>query len=343
MNARSLLLLVMILLGAGGAGQDEGPDAAAPLACKPPAGTLAPIPATGRVPPMVETGETLPEDLLRHRARVRKYAQQIRALRRECFGSHAEKARRAEGIRRLKEFTDPAAFRPLIRELAGENDDVRLAVLDHLASRGEEGQGGLAFAAIYQGDAAIRNEATTRMVTPPTAAVLVVLDEALRSPVHEVANNAGSLAGTLNVLEAIPLLIFGQVTTDRVARQGDLAWIAVQTQTAYVQRLEAVTGSGAGAYQPVMGIVNEGSVLRIVDAVAYFYRTEVHRVLVGMTTADWGHCTEDLGYDMYAWWKWYNEVYVPFKNEKAAIEALAGELAEAGDSVSQTPPGGGPP
>ena len=333
MRVTALLSLLFALLAAGA---DVPPESPLPKSAQPPPVTLKPIPAEGVVPPITGSEDALPDDLLTHRARVREYTAQIRAIRREYFTSRDDDARRAEGIELLKEFTDPAAFRPLVSELAGEVDEVQLAVLDHLASCGDEGQGGLAFAAIYHPNPAIRNEATIRMITPPPPAVLAVLDSALRSPVHEVANHAGGLAGALNALQAIPLLIFGQVTTDNVRNQGDLAWIAVQTQTAYVERLEAVTGSGVGAYRPVMGIVNEGSILRIVDAVAYFYRTEVHRALVSLTTADWGKPTEELGYDMYAWWRWYNAVYVPFKNEQIKIDELAGEDPGAPAPASPT-------
>lgn len=286
---------------------------------------LEPIPARGEVPPLVKRDELPPEGYLRQRAEVREYRRQIRRIRYLHFRPGGRARLRAEGIEQIREFTDPAAFRLLITELGKEKDDVRLAVLDHLAAQGEAGQPALAWTAIYDTDPAIRNEATLRLTTPAEEGVLAVLDEALRSRTHAVANRAGGMAGTLGVLDTIPLLIFGQVTTDRVENQGDLAWIAVQTQTAYVQRLEAVTGSGSGAYQPVMGVVNEGSVLRIMDAVAYFYRTEVHRVLVSMTTADWGSSTEELGYDLLAWWHWYNEEYVPYKNEQILVEHLAGE------------------
>jgi hypothetical protein len=224
-----------------------------------------------------------------------------------------------------------------VKETTHERDDVRLAVLDHLAKQGDEGQGALAWAAIHHDDPAIRHEAITRIETPARDDVLMVLDGALRSPVHSVANAAGALAGTLNALEAIPLLMMAQVTTDRVENEGDLAWIAVQTQTAYVQRLEPVAGSGAGAFQPVVGVVNEGAVLRVVDAVAIFYRTEVHRVVVSMTTTEWGQSTEYLGYDLPAWWRWYNEEFVPYKNDQAERAALAEEPTDP------TERGGGQP
>jgi hypothetical protein len=158
------------------------------------------------------------------------------------------------------------------------------------------------------------------MVGPPARPVLRVLDMTLRSPKHQIANNAGLVAGSIGALETIPLLIVGQNTRDpRPSDEGDLAWIAIQTQTAFVSGLVPVVGDSAGAFQPVVGVVNEGIVLRATDAVVIVYRTVIHTALVAMTTADWGQSTAHLGYDRNAWWAWYNDVYVPFKREQARV------------------------
>jgi hypothetical protein len=187
----------------------------------------------------------------------------------------------------------------LIEELAREQDDVRLAVLDHLTAQGDEGQAALAWVAIHDGDDRIRHEATRRLVAPASPPVLRVLDQGLRSPVHEIANHAGTVAGATFALETIPLLIFAQATGDRVENEGDLAWILVATQTAYVAGIEPIVGSGSGAFAVIPGVVQEG-----------------------VLTDDWGRPTDHLAYDMKAWWQWYNAEYVPFKNEQLAEQAL---------------------
>ena len=140
-----------------------------------------------------------------------------------------------------------------------------------------------------------------------------------------MAGNAGALAGTLNALETIPLLIFAQATEDEPEDTGDLAWIAVQTQQAYIAELEPIVGGGAGAFAPVPGIASDGFVLRAVDAVVIVYRTPIHRALVNLTTHDWGRSTADFGYDMPRWYRWYNEEYVPHVNERRRLEALSRE------------------
>ncbi len=304
-------------------------------------GILSPIPDRGGVPPIVDMLTHPSDGQLALRARSRQFTQQIRAIRHEYLGKIKIPPIRAQGLAELREFTDPAAFMPLIRELTGEADDVRLGLLDHFATLGDDAQAALGWLAIYDHDLAIRHEALTRMVSPAGLPVLNVLDQALRHHRHEIANNAGFVAGALNALQTIPLLIFAQATADPVDSQGDLAWIAIQTQTAYVQRIEAVVGSGAGGFRPILGIITEGVILRVVDAVAINYRTEINRSLVAMTTNDWGQSTEYLGYDMSRWRTWYNEDYLPWKREQARLARLAAP-AEADDGQARPSQGDSP-
>lgn len=303
-----------------------------------PGGLLTPLPETGGVPPIAGMMNATPGDELRQRAEVRGYARQIRQLRHKCFGDMKNENIRAEGIAQIAEFTDPAAFMPLIEELRNEKDDVRLALLDHFAKRGDEGQGALAYVVITDSDAAIRHEATTRLVLPPPAPVLRVLDMGLRSPKDFVANMAGQLAGNLQVLSSIPLLIMAQVAAPPPGEgQGDIAWIAIETQRTYVAGLTPVVGDASGAFQPTIGVVTEGSVLRIHDAVAVCYRTIVHNTLVAMTSNDWGQPTEFLGYNIDAWWHWYNEQYVPHKNAQIDGSNMAAQVKSPPASSPSSP------
>jgi hypothetical protein len=293
---------------------------------RPPAGLLTPTPETGNLPPILGLLDGPTDGELRFRASARKYAQQIRQIRRKCFGPIKVQSIRDQGISELYEFTDPASFRPLLTELADENDDVRLAVLNHLADQGGYGQAALAWTAIYDRDAAMRNEAIKRMTRPASPPVLGILDSALRSRQDSVANSAAAVAGSLSVLEAIPLLIFAQAVASPAAQNtGDLAWIAIETQRSYVANLQPVVGDASGAFAPVIGVVSEGSVLRVVDAVVVAYRTEVHASLVSMTSGDWGQSTEHFAYDLDRWWHWYNEEYVPFRLARAYEANLASD------------------
>ncbi len=304
---------------------------------------LSPIPDRGAVPPIAGMMAPPPDEVLARRAELREVGREVRRIRHRYLGGMRDPGKRREGIEALRRFTEPDELVVLIEELRSEQDDVRLALLDHLASAGGHGQMALARMAIHDPGEAIRHEASARVSSPPGPGVLAVIDDGLRSPRHAVANAAGSLAGSVNALQAIPLLIFAQVTGDRPAEQGDLAWIAFQTQRAYVQRIDAVVGDNSAAFIPIPGIVTDGSILRVVDAVVVIYRTEVHRVLVAMTTREWGRPTDEMGYDIPRWWNWYNQEYVPFQNERMRLAALAAEPPAVPEPPPAGPgPGGGP-
>ena len=295
----------------------------------PPVGLLTPIAANGGLPAIHSKMYDITAEQIAARAKVRGYAKQIAKIRHEHFGNVKVPAIRQQGIEQLKQFVDPAAFRALIEELAREADDVRLAMLDHFAMQGEEGQAALGWVAIYDKDRAIQNEALKRMVAPANEPVKFLLNKALRTEDHSVMCAAATVAGALNVTSTIPLLIFGQAAVGGGEggdgeQQSDLAWIAIQTQQAYVQSLVPVVGDSSAAFQPIIGIVSSGVVMRVVDAVVIEYRTPVHDALVAMTSHDWGQSTAHLSYNVQAWWDWYNNEYVPFKNEQAQQAALSG-------------------
>lgn len=250
-------------------------------------------------------------------ARTREWHGIIEAIQKQHFRSGRRPEQRAEGIRELQRIDDYAAFQPMIEVLAGEKDDVRVAMLEHFSAHDDAGQAALAWTAIYADDKALRYEATLRLATPASPSVLAVLDHALRDTRHAVVSNAASLANALNAIETIPLLIFNQATVDDYSDEGDLAWIAIGTQISYVQDLVPVVGGGSGAFDPIVGTILEGTVLAIQDAIVVVYRTEVHFALRNLTTRDWGRPTDHLAWDMKRWWTWYNEEYVPYKQAQA--------------------------
>lgn len=266
------------------------------------------------------------DDPLPRGAAVIDAASQIREIKRRHFGSVRDQALRDEGIAKLKAFREPSSITAMYEELRSERDDVVLGMLDHLAGLQESGQAALAWMAIMDANPALRHEAAGRIVRPATAAALGVIDAALRSNSHVIANRAGSLAGTIGATPLVPLLMAAQTTESAADAKGDLAWIAIQTQRSYVANVVPVAGNNAGAFQPIIGVIGEGALLRIMDAVVISYRTEVHTALVGITSADWGRSTEYLGYDRLAWQRWFNEEYKPFL---ARREAEAARVAKA--------------
>lgn len=315
-------------------------DVSAQLKNDPRYGLLTPLPSRGGVPAIVDKLDQATPAELAGRAKAREYQQQIRVIRNKHLGDRRVPAQREEGIRQLREFTDPAAFLILFTELQREKDDVRTAVLDHIAAQGEMGQATLAWIATFEAGkatdprtaTAMREVALSRMTQPTSPPVNWVIDRGLRSGRHQVVNNAAMVAGALKVVQAIPLLMMAQVAADPVRTEGDLAWIAIETQQLFVERMDAVVGDGVVAFVPVLGVQNSGTLLRVVDAVAVSYRIDVHRALVGLTTEEWGRSTEHLGYDPRQWWVWYNDEFVPHMRRKLHIA----DVVEGGDTLPPT-------
>jgi len=291
-------------------------------------GLLTPLPQTG-MPPVLALRDGPTQEEMEYRARLRGYAKQINLIRHEYLGRIKPERIRNQGIELLREFTDPAAFRPLIEVLSDEKDDVRLAVLDHLFAQGELGQAALAWAAIYDEDARIRHEAARRLTAPASLPVLSVIDGGLRSDDDIYANHAGMLAGALDAVPLIPVMVASQAAPRPIEQTGDLAWIAIGRQEVFVQGLVPVVGDNTGAFQPIFGTVQTGVVLRIMDAVVIVYRSYIHDSLVAMTTRETGTSTAELGYDAAAWREWYNTVYVPMMQERIKLAELSKE-PEAG-------------
>ncbi|MDG2031100.1 MAG: hypothetical protein P8J45_08855 [Phycisphaerales bacterium] len=293
------------------------------------------LPASGPVPSMTPHRTRLPL-AMPDGDRSREWRAILKSMQKKHFRSIRRENVRLEGIAELRKITDSAAFQPMFEILEGEKDDVRSAMLEHFSTQGEAGQAALAWVAIHAEDKALRHAATLLMVTPVGNAVLSIMDHALRDTRHAVVSHAATLANALDIIEAIPLLIFNQATQDDYdGDTGDLAWIAVGTQKSYVQDLVPVVGNNVGAFNPIIGTVAEGFVLAIQDAVVVVYRTEVHFALRNLSTRDWGRSTDHLGWDMKQWWTWYNDEYVPYKRAQAAAEPSAGSAIGVAELVDR--------
>ena len=269
------------------------------------------IPTHGAVPGMVRPAllEAL-EDMTRA-AEFGPYRRQLRSLARRHFGFRRDADIRQRGFDALRDFTDTGALFALPFAFDNERNDVRKVMFDHLSESGRIGQAALAWAAIHHKDVAMRTEAMSRITLPHDPLVLAVIETGLRDSRHAVVNASGSLAGAIGAAQAIPLLIFSQYSEDRVEKKGDLAWIAIGTQQSYVQNLIPVTGNGAGSFRPVIGTITEGFVMRVSDAVAIVYRSEVHIALERLSTTATGQSTASLGWDLNRWRAWYNDTYLP--------------------------------
>lgn len=142
-----------------------------------------------------------------------------------------------------------------------------------------------------------------------------VIAAGLKSGDDGPINRAAGLVQQFGLLRAVPLLAQAQAqprnSGGQGVRTGALAQIVVGTQQAFVADLTPVVAANAVGFQPTIGVVSSGTVLRVIDAVVYEYRTDVHQILVDMTTTASGEPTGHLGYDAAAWHDWYARVLEP--------------------------------
>jgi hypothetical protein len=144
-----------------------------------------------------------------------------------------------------------------------------------------------------------------------------VVAEGLRTRREHTMAAAADLASVLGMFEAIPGLIAGQVSgagfgggaagTDRT---GDLAWIMIGQQQTFVADLTPVVGDNAVGFDPTLGVVTEGVILRIKDAAVYAYSFDVNSALVAMADTAMGlgdgQSTASMGFDTEKWMAWWD-------------------------------------
>ena len=297
-----------------------------------------------------QAGEDVPE-WIRHlaidpeSAEAKEYAQfqkrrvdaekELRKIRFKHFGNIRNTQIRQEGIVKMREFTDPAVFPAMIEIFEREGEDVRTAMLDHFYDApGEAGDESLAWVGVFDKHEAIRKAAADRLMRrieatgePPESLKLVVF-EGLRSRDKDTMASAAKLAETLKIAAAIPWLIGAQVQGAGAGsggaaqgRAGDLAWIMVAQQVAFVSDLTPVVGPNAVAFDPQLSVVNEGTLLRIQDAAVITYHIDIHNSLIGLTEELYGQPTRQLGWNLPAWREWYRDDFKPFWAAKQAAEA----------------------
>jgi len=261
----------------------------------------------------------------------------LRKIRAKHFGPIKNVPIRQEGIVQLREFTDPALFASMIRLFEREGTDVRTALLDHFEdSHSPEGDAAMAWMAIFDAEEGVRANATKRVrarvkyAGEIPAPVKYAVYEGMRSGSGDTVGNAARLASGIEMYDAIPWMIASLVTGQPVQtpqaqtvglgggdRQGALAWIMVGQQTAFVSDLTPVVGPSAVAFDPQLSVVNEGVVLRVVDAVVVTYNVTIFNTLTEFTERAWGKPTRELGWNIPAWREWYATEFVPEMKRRA--------------------------
>lgn len=254
---------------------------------------------------------------------------ELKKIRFQHFGSINNVEIRQAGIAKLRAYTEPASFPSLVEVFRDEKDDVRRAVLDHLADqKSDEGDACLAWIAAHDKSAELRTAATARVATRVQEAgrvsprIALVVYGALRSSNESIIAQGAQLASGIGMHEAIPWLISAQLgsapaagATER-AGTGDLAWIMVGQQIAFVSDLTPVVADSAVAFDPQLSVVTEGVLLRVHDAAVLTYRYEVHNALIDLSSRDWGRPTNGLGWNQEGWRDWYTKEYLPFRKSR---------------------------
>lgn len=229
----------------------------------------------------------------------------------------------AQGWAELSRFMrDPRVYDLLFELFDDRPFEMRRELVELFVGQGtDDADVAIAWAAVFNADERMRTWAAGRLVErvgegEPSRRVQRVLELGLVSGGDDPAAAAASLARQFGLVRAIPYLIQAQAEPQRRGvRQGAIAQIVVGTQQAFVANLTPVVANNAVGYQPTIGVVTNGVVLRVMDAVVWSYRTEVHCSLVDLTSSVWGQPTGGMGYDQAAWFDWYENQLKPMLAE----------------------------
>jgi hypothetical protein len=301
-------------------------------------------------PAVVVISEPAPAAEDEARRSLREMQRELRLIRAKYFGTKRNTEIRQVGISKLRQFTDPAVFPSLLEIYEREREDVRVAILDHLADlRTDPADATLAWAAVFDYDKGHRRAAGERLAARVAEAgdasyrVRAVIAHGLRKGSPVVAGSAAQVVTLLRLYDAIPWLISAQVDTFNTADegQGALAQIIIAQQQTFVSDLQPVVGDHAVAFDPELSVLTDGVVLRVLDAVVVTYRYEVHNALVELTSSAWGKSTAPLGWDQIAWRRWYRDEFLPHMEQVRAREAAQARAEPAPGAPA--PEGGGDP
>jgi len=108
-----------------------------------------------------------------------------------------------------------------------------------------------------------------------------------------------------------PSISSGTGSGYRVDDGSGIAWILIGRQVAYVADLTPVVASNAVAFDPQLDVVIEGVVIRVIDAVVYAYRIEIHNQLLGLAGDAAGKPLDALGWDQAKWQSWWKDDMQP--------------------------------
>jgi hypothetical protein len=259
---------------------------------------------------------------------------------------------RQVGLAKLRTYTDPAAYEPLLKVFAREEDDVYATLASMFAEcNTPEADAALAWSAIMAGDDSLRRIASDHMrsrilaIGGPTPQMVAVMDLALQGDSEDRANVAAAFADEFGIIGLIPRLISAQVSGQTGGGgtipddDGDVAFIAIGRQVAFVSDLTPVVSDSAVAFDPTVSVINEGTLIRVHDAAITIYRDMVHASLVNLSSRASGRSTRELGFDTDAWKRWYIEEFLPARRQQELADQA--ERQNENDLPEAPAPAGG--
>ena len=337
LHARFAIIGVVAAAGASAfvssaAGQVvTSPDAPASIPAEPWMEDLMPDPNDPRVQAYAE----------QQRLRAAK-EREIRRFRSTYFGTGSSTETRQIGLSLLRERYDEPALYPLLLEVFERDGvNVKSGLLDMFAdARTDEADATLAWVAVHDDRSAVRDAAVTRLGARVGEAGEVserikhVVAGGLRQESSTPAIAAAGIAEMFKLYEMVPLMIAAQVGGNTGGARdgtGNLGWIVVGQQTAFVADLQPVVSDSAVGFDPTLGVVTEGVVLEVQDAVVITYRTEIFYSLTRLTSNALGRPTGSWGIDQPEWWAWYDREWKPWMEARAAESGAANVEAAKAD------------
>lgn len=221
-------------------------------------------------------------------------------------------AERNEALAMIAALSTPAELSCALDVLCGESTrpnlfatdaQVRRALLTAMAREPEFGQPKLVELAVRSDDQ-IRDRAADMLPDRLSGPALAELSRQLASDREAWINRASMIAGSHPAAALIPALISAQYAPP-TPKKGDEAWIAIGKTVHYVQNAIPIVGDSSASFQPVIGTVYEGSLLRVMESMVEIFRTEVHESLAMVIEHETGLPAPPLGYDRDRWMAWF--------------------------------------
>jgi hypothetical protein len=266
----------------------------------------------------------------------RATAQALRELVARGLAKSSTAAEHAAAVKALRALSSRVEIACALKVLDGEGSRpnfiasdpaVRRALFAAMATEPSLGQAKLVEFAVC-GDDHVRAHAADALPDELAQAALDELVRLLGSGRELHINRAASIASSHPAASLIPALVNAQYAPPK-PKKGDEAWIAIGTARNYVQNQIPIVGDSSTSFQPVIGTVYEGSLLRIMESMVEICRTEVHVALEDVVVHNTGMPAPPLGYERERWLAWYRDEFPRLAALRQAELEQAGEMRRA--------------